>query len=372
MASRFLVSGGNGNWTSTSNWSATSGGGSGVSFPTVADTVTFDNASGATNITIDTAAQAALSWSVTSGYTGTITFTNSLSVSGSVTLGANMNFAGSAALILHATGTLTSSGKTAAIPLSIDAASTITLGDNCTFTGGLTLANAAIVINSNTLTIGGGITDNTITNSLTGTTTILLNGTGTMSMPSVTTGSLRNNLTINTAGTITFSGNFRYTTGTLTYTAGTIVGTGATLTMSAATLTVNASGFSIDTLMNASGTVTVNGTSGITLATLSQTIVGTIYNFKSGNTYNVTSSILLTGSSVNPNSILSSTGSSPTSINFTGNTSAIAYTAFTDINATGFCLYGYSGSTTRTTNIVTGTVIGPAKFPTLTSPILGP
>jgi len=38
-ASRYLVSGGNGNANSTTNWSATDGGSSGASFPTSSDDV---------------------------------------------------------------------------------------------------------------------------------------------------------------------------------------------------------------------------------------------------------------------------------------------------------------------------------------------
>ena len=59
--------------------------------------------------------------------------------------------------------------------------------------------------------------------------TITLDGTGTWSHTS--TGEIRSNLTINTAGTITVSGVVYYNTGTLLYTAGTVTTTGSTLTL---------------------------------------------------------------------------------------------------------------------------------------------
>jgi trimeric autotransporter adhesin len=50
--SRFWVPGGDGNWSSTTNWSATSGGASGASVPTATDDVFFDAASGGAGYTV--------------------------------------------------------------------------------------------------------------------------------------------------------------------------------------------------------------------------------------------------------------------------------------------------------------------------------
>ena len=49
MANRYWVSGGTGNWNSTTNWSTTSGGLSGATVPSIGvagDDVFFDNVSG--------------------------------------------------------------------------------------------------------------------------------------------------------------------------------------------------------------------------------------------------------------------------------------------------------------------------------------
>ena len=46
MANRYWVAGGTGNYNSTTNWSATSGGASGASVPTTVDAIFFDASSG--------------------------------------------------------------------------------------------------------------------------------------------------------------------------------------------------------------------------------------------------------------------------------------------------------------------------------------
>lgn len=109
MASRFWV-GGSGTWdaSSTTHWAATSGGSSGASVPTSADTVTIDSNSG-----------------------GTFT----------ITLGANT--ASAPVTITNGTVTLSSSGFTCTGTLTINGSS-----------ASLTLADAAIIANIFTLTSG--------------------------------------------------------------------------------------------------------------------------------------------------------------------------------------------------------------------------
>jgi hypothetical protein len=123
-------------------------------------------------------------------------------------------------------------------------------GQNTTYTlqsdlqiNSLQLASTGTsTVNGFTIYVAGNLTNGTAGgNGVTlGTTNIVLNGTGTWSDPQAG-GSLRNNLTINTAGTITISGNIYYDTGTLTYTAGTVVTTGSTLNIRAST-TLNTNG----------------------------------------------------------------------------------------------------------------------------------
>ncbi len=361
MAARFLVGGGNGNWTSTTNWSATDGGSSGASAPVSTDDVTFNANSGATNITLDTSIRSCQSLTVTSGYTGTMTFTFGLNIgTGGVSLGANMNFSGTGALILNATQTATSNGKTLGVPLQLNlGAFTFTLADAWTVSS-LILAqtSAATTVNGNSISVTGSITMPALTTgNVAGTTNLVMTGTGGLSMnASATTGTLRSNLEINTAGTVTLSGTFNYQGGILKKTAGTFTTTGATLVLAAAaTITANAA-LTIDTLSIIGGNATFNGSTGITFNTFKQETVGGTHTFQSTNTYSV-GTLIVTATQASHCAFVASTGSSAALLNLTG-TSAIAHVNATDINSSGgLPIYVYSGTLLRTTNWTTGSVI---------------
>jgi hypothetical protein len=115
--------------------------------------------------------------------------------------------------------------------------------------------NATQTINGNIIYAGGSMTLIGISGSgiVTGTTDIVLNGTGTWSNPNGIN-SLKNDLTINTAGTITISGTIYYNTGTLTYTAGTVLNTGASLVATGSLV--------LPSFLTTWDTITLNGTSG--------------------------------------------------------------------------------------------------------------
>jgi len=85
MAARFWVTGGTGNWNSTTNWSATTGGASGASVPGSADTATLDASSGAGTVTLDISPTIqTLTWT---GFTGTLAFgTNTISLNSTGTI----------------------------------------------------------------------------------------------------------------------------------------------------------------------------------------------------------------------------------------------------------------------------------------------
>lgn len=108
MANRYWV-GGSGTWntTSTTNWSASSGGASGASVPTATDSVFFDQA-GTYTVTM-TGALTCLDFTVSAG---TVTFatgtTPSLTVSGSFTLLAGGTWSSTSSITFNATTT----GKT--------------------------------------------------------------------------------------------------------------------------------------------------------------------------------------------------------------------------------------------------------------------
>jgi hypothetical protein len=156
-----------------------------------------------------------------------------ISTSGTITLGASLNFA--SRTLTYTAGTVVSTGNTLTCSASCTlatsgmtwnnitfsgASQTYTLSSNLNLSGTLTLnGTTAMTLTGSTINIGGGLTvGNTATTS--GTTNIVFNGTGTWSHS--TAGYIQNNITINTSGTLTLGANIYYRTGTLTYTLGTI------------------------------------------------------------------------------------------------------------------------------------------------------
>ena len=102
MAARFWVTGGTGNWNSTTNWAATSGGASGASVPGSADTAALDASSGAGTVTLDISPT--IQTLTCTGFTGTLAFgtnTISLNSTGTVFTGATtMTVTGTPLIIL--------------------------------------------------------------------------------------------------------------------------------------------------------------------------------------------------------------------------------------------------------------------------------
>lgn len=222
----------NNNWNQADNWStvsSTSATNTGT-FPQSAtlDPVIFD--ANSIQVTVNIAATCT-SLNFT-GYTNTITMTNGITVGGSVTLSAGMTIAGAGNLTITNTSTLTSNGKTWPNSLIFDNSFTATLADNWTISGTLQKnTTRSVTMNGFQMQIGGGLNLGTGGTGyfLGGTTNLILNGTGTWQG----TEECRNNLEINTTGTITVSGTVRYGSGTasitLKYTAGTLITTGSTL-----------------------------------------------------------------------------------------------------------------------------------------------
>jgi len=215
----------NSDWGTATNWSR-------GTVPTATDGyVTTFNAS-SPNCTINTSARVANAIDFTN-YTNTITMTFSISVYGGATLGASMTIAGTGYLSTEGASTLTSNGKVWPNILYIHTSTTLL--DNWTV-GNLQIGPGGnYIINGYTIYTTGQLYLNTSSN-ISGTTNIVMSGTGTWS--SVSTGRLDNNLTFNTTGTITVSGNVYYGSGTLTYTAGTMVTTGSLLYIYANTTVV--------------------------------------------------------------------------------------------------------------------------------------
>ena len=180
MAARFWVAGGTGNWSSTTNWSATSGGASGASVPGSADTATFNASSGAGTATVDSSVT--VQTLTMTGFTGTLAFgtnTISLNSTGTVFTGAttftvtgtpviNVTSAGSTAITVATTAMLEANaisfnftGGTYALTIAAGAiknlnftgfSGSVTLGNtniygDLIFSSGMTIPSAAQVVN---------------------------------------------------------------------------------------------------------------------------------------------------------------------------------------------------------------------------------
>ncbi len=227
MADRYWVAGGTGNYNSTTNWSATSGGASGATVPGSTDNVFFNASSGAGTATINVSSNCA-NLNLT-GFTGTLAFNNNLGINGTA-----LNFGtggytvtGTAKLRLFTSMTVTSNGTIYSGNIEIATAITVTLADNlsCSGTFELGTGSGVMTLNGNTLNISGSLLYSS-PGSTTGTTIFNFNGTGTWN----TTGSgyLRNNVVINTAGNLTLGTTIMWhgNSTSLTYTAGTVITTG--------------------------------------------------------------------------------------------------------------------------------------------------
>jgi hypothetical protein len=109
MANRYWV-GGDGNWSSTSHWSASSGGASGASVPTSVDDVIINAASAATNIVLDVNGSCH-NYTATGGTgIGSLTGTRTLSIYGSLDLTGALG--GSGGILISTLQFLSSSAET--------------------------------------------------------------------------------------------------------------------------------------------------------------------------------------------------------------------------------------------------------------------
>ena len=238
----------------------------------------------------------------------------------------------------------------------LDGASTMTLSANLNILGNLTI-NAANVINGNQVNLGGSLTiGNTV---LTGSTLLNINGTGTWSVSSGT-GSIGVDMTINTAGTFTISGQVDFHNGkTLTYTTGTVVTTGSTLNLfNSGNRTFNTSGITwndvniktgaavitLNSLFSVAGTITSTatfsfaGTAGFTCANFTCVTAAKTITFKAGVTYTVTTALTLTGvgNSTNRVFFVSSTPSSSYFFNLQSGASCnVQFVSATDADSSG-------------------------------------
>jgi hypothetical protein len=146
-ANRFWVGTLPGNWNSTLNWSASSGGIGGSSVPVASDIAIFDGGLGLDigNCTVNAVVSVA-AITVSSGYTGTISQgANTIAVSGAASFGGGTFTGGSANITITGAFTLSATSFTST-------SATLELQDNAAFTGGSFTHNSGTVMFNSTHT----------------------------------------------------------------------------------------------------------------------------------------------------------------------------------------------------------------------------
>jgi hypothetical protein len=295
-------------------------------------TVNWDNVTFATN---------SITATLTSNFNVTGVFTLSYTSTATVSFSVGAN-------LFNLTGSLVANVGTNGV--------TLTLPNSITITNA-TLGNAAgtFTINSNSLNITGNLTVQSV---ISGTTTIVLAGTGTWSQNA--NGTLRNNTNINTLGTITISGNIAYNTGTLTYTAGTVITTGSNL-VATLSVTLNTNGISWNNVTFSMFTgMVVTLTSDLTvLGTLTLSVPSASGDLPiNGSTIYVSGNLTVSG---NAASVYNATGTTNIVLNGTGTWSNsgnfLGLRINLTINTTGtITVLGTVGFNTKTLTYIAGTV----------------
>ncbi len=359
MAANIFKGTTNSNWNTSTNWSL-------GAVPTNSDSnvATFDATSPNCTQNLLNAPCNGIDFT---GYTATLTMTNSIIVYGNITWISTISsrISGASIMSMANTGTLTSNGGTWPNSFGMLGGATCTMADNAIIgntiaaTGNFTLNGAFTMSVSSGITVSTGVT-------LSGTATIIMTGTGTITITG--SGVLKNNLTINSSGTVTI-GSINYNTGTLTYTAGTMSISG-TLTVALSTtfatsgmtwtnITISAAAtLTLNSLLTVTGTLTDSqtstfaGTAGFTCATFTSIGVGKTITLTTGNTYTITTAITVTGTAASPNIIASSSGSVQAILilNY-GATQDIDYCSATRIDSSaGQPIYTFKGILTTATN----------------------
>ena len=319
---------------------------------------------------------------VLTGYTALMTFTAAkvLTVSGNVTFASTHTLTGTGTLKVNAAATLTSGTLTFPGALTISVAATIAWGDNWTVTGTVTQDTGAGVWNGNQITANTSLT---ATTAISGTTLIVMGGTGTISTGGSSV-AISNPITINTLGTITIGANIAIGTGCVfTWIAGIISGTSGTNIWTRGNATFDLKGTALPTFrFNVSATITLLSNFKATYLSISTTATfsgafnvecdyfqdefsfvngGARLIMQSGTTIQVNKTSYISGDAyISPTLILiaSSIASSPINFVFLGTANNWICTQmnFTDVNMTGSVMSPmpnyWGGALTRCTGIV--------------------
>jgi hypothetical protein len=342
------VSNAGGVWNVTTTWTDNI-------VPVAGDTVVFTATSGDLTLNVPTANLAGIDFT---NYVGTITFTNAINTSGTVNLGTGgYTQAGASGLVINGTSTISGSATWSRTLTFTGTSITYTLGNNLNVTGNISLSGATTsVFNGNILNIGGNLTVTTLA-IVSGTTAFVFNGTGTWNH-TASGGYIQNNVTINTAGTLTLGTNIYYQTGTLTYVQGTVSAGTSTLNIGTAT-TLDTGGMTWANVSISTNVTSVSITLSSALNTSGQLLLsGLTLSFSGGGLLNPSGSLYIKPFSINqtvtiPNNL---TVTNLTLATATGNTGSTNTINGNSINITGNLTLTDFGVTSGTTTLnLTGT-----------------
>lgn len=331
MADRYLITGGTGNWNSTTNWSTTSGGASGASFPVSTDDVIIDVNSFNTNLTINVAS-VCLSLSAVN-YTGNIGFASTLNVYTDVTYSSGMTTSGSGTLTIGNVGFSTSAinfnGVTQTATLAFNngtaALTTYTLTGDLNVTGAFTLANGNLggagtkmIVNGGDVRFANGFSIFTNGNRwVNGTSTFRFVGSGTGNFTSGVNSYITNPISFEkTGGTINMTSGALYSRNTvITYVSGTF--TNFILAIQVGTCVLNTAGMNWSTMtISGSGTLTNNSLCTVinTFTNSISSTIGGAFGINCGNLTTTANLLFPTGSTTNISGTLTSTGTAASPI----------------------------------------------------------
>jgi hypothetical protein len=171
MADRYWV-GGTANWDGTAGtkWATTSNGTGGASVPTSADDVYFDASS--TGTVTPVTAQAVCRTLNTTGFTGTMSGSGTITIHGGLTIGAGTTWSHTGAIDIRASSgsfTITTAGKTLGPPtfgFTGTSTATWTLGDALTSSGAITVTSGTFTTNNYNVTAGSLSSSNSNTRTI--------------------------------------------------------------------------------------------------------------------------------------------------------------------------------------------------------------
>ncbi len=390
-APRYWV-GGTASWDGTagSKWSNSSGGTGGASIPTSSTTVYFNASSGSGTVTI-ASGNTGVKDLIFTGFTGTLSGTAGITVSGGLTIGSSMtnNYTGDITFnATSGTKTITSNGKTFGSNIIINGSGAIfTPGDAFNTSGNLTVTAGTFALGANNVTIGGTtsitgtLNDASATGSNLFTGTVTVNNGGTWSNSNNPAYEFRGGLTVNStstfssgSGTYTFSTNAQTISGTQSYTLTNLSNTitsGSGLTFSGSNPTVTTLTQGTNAVLTFSGTMPTISTlsasaSGNTVVYgggTTQTVIGTTYHhltLNNGGTYTADNNITINGQmnvtsgTFDPTSSYTVTGSGTNTLDVTGtikvqhSTFAGSYISFETFNLNSGSTVDYALNGTQT------------------------